>query len=312
MQAISSAPMLSIGLPVYNGESFLAPVIDSILGQDFGNFELILSDKASDVNTESICRAYARQDRRIRYLRQRPNLGTAQNFNLVAVQARSPFFKWAAHDDICPPFLSRCLEMLIRTCDAAVSYRVCACLLADGREDGHYPLDIAFDADEPHLRLQQHITTPHYCISVFGIMRTSLLRQTRGLGAYVSSDRVLLAELLLRGKTIQIPDFLFLRRDHPQTSVEQYPDDQERIAWFDPGLDGTPSCPVHRLVRGYAQAIVDAPLSDMEKARCRRVLGHWVSSGSNYRGRPVRELLSREQQRIGEFPGEGDTRYPRP
>ena len=72
---MSAVPRLSIGLPVYNGENFLAESIESLLGQSYEDFELIISDNASTDGTEDICRSYAQQDSRIRYIRQPHNIG---------------------------------------------------------------------------------------------------------------------------------------------------------------------------------------------------------------------------------------------
>ena len=52
-------PALSIGLPVYNGERYLSKTLDSLLGQDFDDFELIISDNGSSDQTEAICRDFA-------------------------------------------------------------------------------------------------------------------------------------------------------------------------------------------------------------------------------------------------------------
>ena len=78
---MTAAPRLSIGLPVYNGENYLAAAIESLLGQTYGDFELIISDNASTDGTEDICRGYAAQDPRIRYCRQPQNIGGAPNHN---------------------------------------------------------------------------------------------------------------------------------------------------------------------------------------------------------------------------------------
>ena len=69
------APRLSIGIPVYNGENYLAETLDSLLGQSYENFELIISDNASTDGTAGICRRYMKQDSRIRYICQPRNIG---------------------------------------------------------------------------------------------------------------------------------------------------------------------------------------------------------------------------------------------
>ncbi len=78
---MNGRPRVSIGLPVFNGERFVAEAIDSILAQTFTDFELIVSDNASTDRTEEICRQYAEKDERIRYVRNRENYGAAFNFN---------------------------------------------------------------------------------------------------------------------------------------------------------------------------------------------------------------------------------------
>jgi glycosyltransferase involved in cell wall biosynthesis len=92
-------PLVSIGLPVFNGENFLRRALDSLLAQSFVNFELIISDNASTDKTREICEEYAVRDARIRYICQASNLGGLENFNFVLREAHSKFFMWAAVDD---------------------------------------------------------------------------------------------------------------------------------------------------------------------------------------------------------------------
>lgn len=94
-----SRPVVSIGMPVYNGERFIRDALNSLLAQTFTDFELIISDNASTDATGSICRDYAKQDSRIRYIRQHENLGVLPNFQFVLNEARGEYFMWAACDD---------------------------------------------------------------------------------------------------------------------------------------------------------------------------------------------------------------------
>jgi glycosyltransferase involved in cell wall biosynthesis len=108
-----SNPKVSIGLPVYNGENFIREAIDSILGQIFCDFELIISDNASSDGTEEICRSYAGRDQRVRYYRNEENIGSSGNYTRVFLLAKGKYFKWTAHDDICKPdFIEKCIEVL--------------------------------------------------------------------------------------------------------------------------------------------------------------------------------------------------------
>src|SRR5581483_7973034 len=106
-------PKVSIGLPVYNGENYLAQAIECLLAQTFSDIELIISDNASTDGTEAIARDFAARDRRVRYVRQPLNRGAGWNFSETFRLAQGEYFKWAAHDDLCAPtFIERCVKVL--------------------------------------------------------------------------------------------------------------------------------------------------------------------------------------------------------
>ena len=106
-------PKVSIGLAVYNGEKFLCNALDSLLSQTFSDFELILSDNASTDSTQMICEKYAKNDKRIRYFRQKNNIGMFSNVMFVLEQAVCDYFQWAAVDDLWhPKFLEKNIHIL--------------------------------------------------------------------------------------------------------------------------------------------------------------------------------------------------------
>jgi len=94
-----SPPLISIGLPVFNGEKYLEESIVALLNQTMSDFEIIISDNASTDETELICRKYVSQDKRVRYYRQDVNIGPANNFLFVLMAASGKYFMWAAADD---------------------------------------------------------------------------------------------------------------------------------------------------------------------------------------------------------------------
>jgi glycosyltransferase involved in cell wall biosynthesis len=106
-------PLVSIGLPVRNGEPTISRAVRSVLEQDHARLELVISDNASDDGTEEVCRELARSDARVRYLRQSQNIGLIPNFYAVLHQARGTYFKWIGHDDwLAPTYIGRCVEVL--------------------------------------------------------------------------------------------------------------------------------------------------------------------------------------------------------
>lgn len=105
--------LVTIGLPVRNGERHLSDAVRSVLDQSYGRLELVISDNASDDATEEICRQFARSDSRVRYHRQPENVGLVQNFDAVLRLAQGSYIKWLGHDDwLTPTYVSRCVEVL--------------------------------------------------------------------------------------------------------------------------------------------------------------------------------------------------------
>jgi glycosyltransferase involved in cell wall biosynthesis len=115
---------VSIGLPVYNGERFLKSKLDSIIQQTHTNFELIISDNASNDETENICNEYMNKDNRIKYFRQEKNFGVTWNFEFVLEKSSGKYFMWTGVDDILlPKFIEKNMQILEndKECVASIS-----------------------------------------------------------------------------------------------------------------------------------------------------------------------------------------------
>jgi len=281
-------PRLSIGLPVFNGEHFLAEAIRSVLEGSYADWELIVSDNASTDGTGAIARAFAEQDRRIRYVRNATNIGPSPNFNQVFRASRGEYFKWLAYDDVCgPDLLSRCVQVL----DRDSSIILCSARFVEIDEHGRsigdqsYRLDLA--STRPHVRLGHLMGTSKGHPIMFGVIRASALRSTRLLANYHGSDRALLAELTLHGRLWEIPKVLWSSRDHPGRS----PYTRTNVAGWDPSQGR--GLPTHLVIAAnMARIIATAPVSRTERARCAGVLITSLARRSRDLGPAVvRELL---------------------
>jgi glycosyltransferase involved in cell wall biosynthesis len=100
---IKIMPKISICLPVYNSESFLAKSLNSILSQTFHDFEVIISDNASTDKTHEIAMYYANMDTRIRYFRNMKNIGVYQNYNQCLEYITGDYIYFFGSDDIMLP-----------------------------------------------------------------------------------------------------------------------------------------------------------------------------------------------------------------
>jgi glycosyltransferase involved in cell wall biosynthesis len=94
------SPLVSIGMPVFNGADYIEQALDSLLSQTYENFEIIISDNCSTDSTYEICEKFALKDKRVRLLKQLQNMGPLFNFGFVLQQARGEYYMWAAHDDV--------------------------------------------------------------------------------------------------------------------------------------------------------------------------------------------------------------------
>lgn len=95
-----TTPLISVALPVRNGANYLAAALDSILAQSYGEFELHLSDNASDDATPTILADYAARDPRVKVSRSAELIPQAANVNRAVRLSTSPWIKLFCHDDL--------------------------------------------------------------------------------------------------------------------------------------------------------------------------------------------------------------------
>lgn len=209
-------------MPVYNGADHLAETLDSILGQTYADFELIICDNASTDATEDICRRYAARDGRIRYVRHERNLGASPNFNKTFELARGEFFKWAAHDDpLAPTYLEACVKVFDESPESVVLVYPRRLLLSyEGEVLGPDAPVKWFGARQPYDRISfarlNRVPGQLFPILVFGLIRAEALRKTRLIGPYNHADLVLVGELRLVGTFREIAKPLFYTRLHKE------------------------------------------------------------------------------------------------
>lgn len=94
-------PLVSVGLPTFNRPDMLREAVNSILGQTFADFELVISDNCStDPKVAELCAQWAERDPRITYIRQPLQRSATDNFLAVFRMTSAPLFMWAADDDL--------------------------------------------------------------------------------------------------------------------------------------------------------------------------------------------------------------------
>ena len=273
----NAQPRVSIAVPVYNGEKYIAEAVESILGQSYADFEVILCDNASTDRTESICREFALRDPRVRYVRSPVNRGIHRNFTRGAQLSQGEYFMWLAHDDkLAPEFLKSCVTVLDSEPDAVLAYPKAIEIDDQSEPIAYKEQSLNVTSLHPHERFREMMRMEHNCEALFGLLRGAIVRRTGLLGNYADADRVLLAELALYGRYSRIPEFLFLHREHVQRATNVYRTRFERTASLTPEDPGRIVFPHFRQFFEYLRAIGRAPLSWVERLRCGWATLQWV------------------------------------
>ncbi|NEQ05155.1 MAG: glycosyltransferase family 2 protein [Moorea sp. SIO4E2] len=290
-----NSPRVSIGLAVYNGENFIREAIDSILAQTFTDFELIISDNASTDQTEAICKAYAAQDERVRYYRNPENFGAVVNSNRAFELASGEYFKWASHDDVIrPEFLAKCVEVLDRDPSVILCYPRTITIDEQGNPRKEWETRPEFDSTVPYRRFRE-VLAPVETFPIWGLMRSEVLKKTPLFGSYPECDLTLLTELSLHGRFYEIPEFLFLSREHRKRSVRAYDfrNPYKAIAWYNPKRSAKLFFPAWQLLAGHIAGINRSPVSWRDRLPCYLEMAKWIKE---YRHQLLRDIIVATKQ----------------
>ena len=220
----NSAPLVTIGLPVYNGETTIKRALCSLLDQDYPNIEIVISDNASTDNTVKVCRRILKNRTNVRIIEQPINQGPHANFEAVVKEARGEFFMWGADDDYWRhSFVSRLVAELVENPDACVAMSG-----VDRRYEDNSRFDIVRFNDDldpnglPPSRLGPLTLTSKFNLFIYGLYRTDILR--KGIAYFpraLGGDRMLVTHFAL-GHPFRYVDELLYMRTHRADHAEAY------------------------------------------------------------------------------------------
>lgn len=214
-------PLVSIGLPTYNRAKDLEVCLANVTNLKYRNIEVIISDNNSSDNTKNICNTFCQKDKRIRYYRQKINIGVHKNSNFVLAKAKGKYFFWASDDDLRDgQYLSKLVPLLEKNPQATLA-------ITDTKlfTKGHSAqIPIFFKSNShPPIQLLTYLLHPE-CVSVllYGLHRldkkfvqqhNEIIQEKRffNIKGYDNSFAVY---VLLRGDLIYLPQNLFSIRDN--------------------------------------------------------------------------------------------------
>ncbi|MDD1708096.1 MAG: glycosyltransferase [Methanoregulaceae archaeon] len=218
-----------IGMPVFNGARFIREALDSLVGQSYRDWILLISDNASTDGTEEICREFTAKDARIQYHRQERNVGATSNFKFLLDRAESPYFMWAAADDRWHSnYISTCIRLLAEHPDAGFAFTNLEVINQAGRVIGEVPSFEPFSGSPGTDRIRNFLLDPEIngkaCL-IYGVYRSDVARRAweavPDMAAWGSDYQFVLAALARYGAQIE-PKVLFFKR-YVEVGNGQYP-----------------------------------------------------------------------------------------
>lgn len=236
--------LISIGLATCNGAQTLRRALDSICLQTCKDVEIIVSDNASTDETEAICREYEAKDSRVRFFRQKENIGAVKNYLFVLERAQGKYFMWATDDDW---YDQKFIEELVEKLEAHPECGVAMSSFERRFPDGKLK-DRVLLTGELALNGRSHLYTFKKMIAGFPIhvyfyglfRREFLLRLTsRGFPKCIRPDRVFMVEAALAAKFASVEPVLYYKTrsyDPPEkiTLDERYSPDAIQEAFQSP------------------------------------------------------------------------------
>jgi len=254
-----SNPTVSVVIPVYNGENYLRLALESVLGQTFQDFEIIVVDDGSKDSTPDIAQSFGD---RVRYVRQE-NAGVAAAVNHGISLARGRYFAWLSHDDLwAPEKLSEQLRALQSIDGPAVCYTDIKFIDGDGKvfDEKEAPLP------ERHAILRAVIRGEPVLFAAYSLVCE--LRCFEQVGLYDLKKRHTQdADMLLRlARTfpfVRVPEKLMFIRDHGTRDSKRPTFAAEATAFYRAWLESLTPAELSVSHSAYARAMSRKELADV-------------------------------------------------
>ncbi len=260
-----AGPRVSVGLPVRNGENFIAETLTCFLEQTYTDLEIVISDNASTDRTGEICAAFVARDPRVRYFRQHVDIGAAENYNVVFEEARGELFTWTAHDDLrTPDWVEQAVAALDAEPEAPVAIGETWWMDADGKPVRPFDPEPDLTSPDPGRRLRAAVKTNPVRI-IFGLYRASALHRMPRHEPYNGSDYGLTGTVVLLGPVAIAEGVRYFYRTHPQAYTSQLASRRwtaraDMVNWIAPQRVGRLNLPSWRRTAAYVRYVLRAPL----------------------------------------------------
>lgn len=203
-------PMVSVGVPVFNGEKSILRCLEGLCNQTFQPYEVIILDNCSTDRTAEICLEFISNHPNFRYSRNISNIGGAENMNKALASASGDYFMWAAHDDFHDPdFINACVNTLSSN-PAAVLCNTGMNVCVDTISDISFRVTMnTFRSQRSRVNRFKEVYLRFPSPSFYGLYRTDVIRYIKPIQPILGAELFWALELSLHGEFVSCDSFLF-------------------------------------------------------------------------------------------------------
>ena len=287
---VSAPPLLSIGLPVYNGMPYLESTLESLRSESLDGIEFVVCDNASTDDSWDLIRDVAAADSRFRCFRNDRNIGASRNYNRVFELAAGEYFRWSASDDlISANAITQCMDALQADPTLFLAFPETHLIDENDVVIGEHDDGDGWDSPSVADRFCHSLTQWCYCNVVLGVMRRSVLRKSMLMRDYPASDLVLQANLAVLGRFQRIKGEYYYRRIHSRCTNAL---NAEALAQFYEPERTTSFTGKHlRMFRDLSAVVWHAQAAPSEKRRMIKALARQMYWYRNALGAEAAALL---------------------
>jgi len=270
MTTEKKTPKVSVCIPTYNYGQFIPDAIESVLGQTFFDFELLVVDNCSTDNTKELVEIYSRRDARVAYFCNEENLGMVGNWNRCLKHASGEYVKILCADDLLAP---TCLERQVLEFEKNPGVELVTCIRQMTTNDLRPTRELRYGNSYAVVEGADAIRTCFKYGNRIGEPTAVMFRRDhahRGFDPQYSQliDQEMWYHLLEKGKLAFVPEILCLFRQHQQqgtaTSIRS-------LSFIDDGF---------LLYRKYADRYLQDDLLEKKVHILRMLCGAWGAAPS--------------------------------
>tara|TARA_B100000886_G_scaffold328855_1_gene277634 strand:+ start:13395 stop:14225 length:831 start_codon:yes stop_codon:yes gene_type:complete len=205
---------ISVCIPVYNGAKTISRCLESVITQNFKNFEIIISDNNSLDNSFNICNSYKKKHKRIKLYKQKKKISVFNNFKFLLKKAKGKYIMWiASHHQISKNFLLKNSINLDNNIDLVASMGVD--YFVDNKKKEIHKQTFSFENDSyKNIKVFLRNCWRTHGLFYSLIRKEKLVKSSKYLKPYLASDWIFMLSLINNGKVCREKKaFIILGRD---------------------------------------------------------------------------------------------------